>query len=624
MQEWNKDEVSSDLDMRYVAFQVGDALLDLVFCPKKIEADYASCQEGVLIDRFHPKGVEVLRHTAAHVLAQAVKRLYPSTQIAVGPVIEEGFFYDFLTEKPFQPSDLSLIEAEMHRIVCENFLICRKHWSKEEAIEYFLNQNEPFKAKIIQDLPKDEVLSVYVQGEFVDLCRGPHCPSTGYLKNGFKLLRVSGSYWRGDSQGQPLQRIYGTAWAERKDLESYLYRIQEAEKRDHRKIGKSMDLYHFQDEAPGCVFWHPYGWTVYRLLQEYIRERLGDDYKEVNTPQLVRQSLWKASGHWDQYHENMFVLDDDGSVFSLKPMNCPCHVQIFNQGIKSYKELPLRFSEFGSCHRNEPSGALSGLMRARNFIQDDAHIFCTPDQISDETEKFCYILKNIYTDLGFDDVLVRFATRPKKRLGDDSIWDKAEESLRKGAEKSNLSYTLHPGEGAFYGPKLEFALKDSLGRLWQCGTLQVDFVLPERLKAYYIDACGDQKPVVILHRAVLGSFERFIGVMLEHYAGRLPFWLAPVQIVVCSISQKAQDYAVRVWEQLKEAGIRVELDCKNEKISNKIRYHSVRKVASIGIVGLKEASSGCINLRIGQSEQTLTVSSVLDIFQEAVLKKKVL
>ncbi|PPE06920.1 threonine--tRNA ligase [Holospora curviuscula] len=602
-----------DLDMRYVACQVGTMLVDLTLH-----------QEGALVERWHPKGLEVLRHTAAHVLAQAVKRLYPDTQVTIGPVIEEGFYYDFLTDRSFQPSDLLRIEAEMHQIVSENLPIQRSEWSEAQAISYFLNRNEPFKAQIIRDLPKEGALFIYTQGEFIDLCRGPHCPSTGYLKDAFKLLRVSGAYWRGDAKGQPLQRIYGTAWAEKKDLEAYLYRIEEAEKRDHRKIGKAMDLYHFQDLAPGCIFWHPYGWRLHLLLQEYIRERLGGDYREVNTPQLVSRSLWQASGHWDQYHENMFVLGDLGNEFALKPMNCPCHVQIFNQGTKSYKELPLRFSEFGSCHRNEPSGALSGLMRARNFVQDDAHIFCTPEQISSETQKFCHLLHSVYSDLGFHDVLVRFATRPEKRLGDDTLWDQAEESLKEGAEKSHLNYTLHPGEGAFYGPKLEFTLKDSLGRLWQCGTLQVDFVLPGRLGAFYVDSGGKQKPTVMLHRAILGSFERFMGIMLEHYSGKLPLWLAPVQLVICSISEKAENYSLQVLERFKNAGFRVELDCRNEKISNKIRHHSLRKVGCIGILGLKEASQDSVNLRIGQNEEVMTISDAIDRLKEVIFKKSIL
>ena len=615
MQESNKQRDIPDLEMRWVARKMGPLVVDLL----PYEA-----QEGEYVERYHPNGLEVLRHTAAHVLAQAVKRLYPETQVAIGPVIEEGFYYDFLTQNPFQSSDLLRIEEEMHRIVSENLTIKRSQWSEAEAVDYFLSRNEVFKAQIIRELPKEEVLSVYTQGEFIDLCRGPHCPSTGYLKDAFKLLRVSGAYWRGDSTQQPLQRIYGTAWAEKKDLDAYLYRIEEAEKRDHRKIGKVMDLYHFQDIAPGCVFWHPYGWTLHCLLQEYIRARLGEDYKEVNTPQLVSRTLWKASGHWDQYHENMFVLGELGGEFALKPMNCPCHVQIFNQGIKSYKDLPLRFSEFGSCHRNEPSGALSGLMRARNFVQDDAHIFCTPEQISSETQKFCHLLQNTYKDLGFHDVMVRFATRPEKRLGDDALWDQAEESLRQGAKQSNLQYTLYPGEGAFYGPKLEFVLKDSLGRLWQCGTLQVDFVLPQRLEAFYIDSSGAQRPTVMLHRAILGSFERFIGILLEHYAGRMPLWLAPVQIVVCSISEKAQDYAAQVVREFKKAGFRAELDDRNEKIGNKIRHHSLRKVGCIGIVGLKEVSQGRINIRMTKNEETMTVLQALDMLKEVVLKKGVL
>lgn len=604
---------TQDVYMQYVACQEGNRICDIAFR-----------NQGELVDRVTPQGLEVLRHTAAHVLAQAVKRLYPSAQVTIGPVIEDGFYYDFLTEKPFQEVDLTLIEKEMHRIVQENFPIQRSEWSKENAIAYFLDRGEPFKAQIVRDLPDDVPISVYAQGEFTDLCRGPHCPSTGYLKDAFKIRKLSGSYWRGDSKGQPLQRIYGTAWATKEDLDAYMYRIAEAERRDHRKMGRAMDLFHFQEEAPGCVFWHPYGWTLYRILQDYLRERLERDYQEVNTPQLVSKSLWQASGHWEQYHENMFALTYHDTDFALKPMNCPCHVQIFNQGIKSYKDLPLRLAEFGSCHRNEPSGALSGLMRVRNFTQDDAHIFCTAEHIASETEQFCALLQSVYSDLGFTDFIVRFATRPSKRLGDDTLWDRAEESLREGADRAKLVYELHPGEGAFYGPKLEFVLKDSLGRLWQCGTLQVDFVLPERLKAGYIDHEGTQKSVVMLHRAILGSIERFMGVLLEHYAGRLPLWLAPVQVVVCSISEKAQAYAQEVYTAFNQAGLRVECDIHNEKIGHKIRQHTLRKVGCIAVVGVKEADGNRVNLRIGEKEISVSMDQAILMLQECVNNKVVL
>ena len=599
--------------MRYVACHKDGKIYDL-----------ESNASDVLVDRSSKEGLEVLRHTAAHVMAQAVKRLYPNAQVTIGPVIEDGFYYDFLPEKPFQEADLAQIELEMQRIVRENFPIHRHEWSEAQAVSYFLERAEPFKAQIVRDLPKDGPISVYSQGEFIDLCRGPHCPSTGFLKDGFKLLRVSGSYWKGDSKGQPLQRIYGTAWASKEELEAYLYRIAEAEKRDHRKVAKAMDLFHVQEEAPGCIFWHPYGWTLYRTLQEYIRERLKGTYQEVNTPQLVSQSLWQASGHWDQYHENMFALEHNDVHFALKPMNCPCHVQIFNQGIKSYKDLPLRLAEFGSCHRNEPSGALSGLMRVRNFIQDDAHIFCTPEHITSETQQFCALLQSVYRDLGFTEFLIRFATRPDKRLGTDEVWDAAEQSLTKGAEQAELAYELHPGEGAFYGPKLEFVLKDSLGRLWQCGTLQVDFVLPQRLGASYIDAQGEQRPVVMLHRAILGSLERFMGVVLEHYAGRLPLWLAPVQTIVCSISEKAEAYAKKVRDHFEAAGIRVECDTENEKIGHKIRQHTLRKVGCIAVVGLKEAESETVNIRIGEKEQLVSIVEAISMLKNAIDQKIVL
>jgi len=559
--------------------------------------------------------LELLRHDAAHVMAQAVQELFPGTQVTIGPTIEDGFYYDFARDEPFTPEDLEAIEARMREIVDRDEPIRREVWDRMEAIAFFKQKGEHYKAQIIEALPAEEEISIYRQGDWLDLCRGPHLPSTGRLGKAFKLMKLAGAYWRGDSRNEQLQRIYGTAWADDKQLAAYLHRLEEAERRDHRRLGREMDLYHFQEEAVGSVFWHPKGWTLYRVCEAYMRSRLrAGGYVEVKTPQLVDRALWEASGHWEKFRENMFTAEAEEHVLALKPMNCPCHVQIFRQGLKSYRDLPLRMAEFGSCHRNEASGAIHGLMRVRAFTQDDAHIFCTEDQINSEAKAFCDLLMSVYKDFGFEDVVIKFADRPPVRAGTDAIWDKAEQALRSAVGQAGLSYVLNPGDGAFYGPKLDFALRDAIGREWQCGTLQVDFVLPERLDASYVGEDGEKHRPVMLHRAILGSFERFIGVLIEHYAGRLPMWLAPVQAVVATITSDADAYAGDVRERLAAAGLRAEVDLRNEKIGYKVREHSLAKVPVIVVVGRREAEERTVALRRlgGAAQETLALDKALD------------
>lgn len=560
-----------------------------------------------IITRKHPDALEIIRHDVAHLLAEAAKELYgDELQVTIGPAIENGFYYDFAREKPFTPEDLEKLEKRMLEIVDRDEAIRREVWDRDEAIEFFKKQGEHYKAEIISDLPAGEEISLYRQGDFIDLCRGPHAPSTKKVGKSFKLLKLAGAYWRGNSDNEMLQRVYGTAWADDKQLKDYLFQLEEAEKRDHRRLGKEMNLFHIQEEAVGSVFWHPKGWSLYQSVQKYLRKKLDQaDYVEVNTPELVDRKLWEASGHWEKFRENMFTVKaDEDRTLAIKPMNCPCHVQIFNQGSKSYRDLPLRMAEFGSCHRNEPSGALHGLMRVRRFVQDDAHIFCTEDQITSETKAFCDLLLSIYKDFGFTDVVVKFSDRPEVRAGDDSTWDKAEGALRKAIETVGIPYTMNPGEGAFYGPKLEFVLRDAIGRDWQCGTLQVDFVLPERLDASYVGEDGKKHRPVMLHRAIFGSFERFIGVLIEHYGGKFPLWLAPTQVVVTTITSDADAYGQQVFKKLKDMGFRSEIDLRNEKISYKIREHSVAKVPYIFVVGKKEAENETVAVRIlGDKEQ---------------------
>jgi len=548
----------------------------------------------------------LLRHDCAHVMAEAVLELFPETQVTIGPAIENGFYYDFHRATAFSEDDLAAIEKRMHEIVDRDEAIVRRVWSRDEAIAFYQKNNEPFKVELVEAIPADETVTFYQQGKFIDLCRGPHAPSTGKIGHAFKLMKVAGAYWRGDSNRPMLQRIYGTAWTSEKDLTAYLTMLEEAEKRDHRKLGKQLGLFHLQEEAAGSVFWHAKGWILYREIEAYVRRRLdAAGYSEVKTPQLVDRSLWEASGHWEKFGENMFTAQsEDERTLALKPMNCPCHVQIFRQGIKSYRDLPLRMAEFGSCHRNEPSGALHGIMRVRAFTQDDAHIFCTEDQITEESVKFCALLQSIYADFGFDDVRVKFSDRPEVRAGDDATWDRAEAALTDATHAAGLDTVLNPGEGAFYGPKLEFVLRDAIGRDWQCGTLQVDFVLPDRLDAEYVGEDGNRHRPVMLHRAILGSMERWIGILIEQYSGRMPAWLAPVQIVVASITDSANAYAREVAAAAAAAGLRVETDLRNEKISYKVREHSVMKVPFILAVGGREAEAGTVALRrLGSNDQ---------------------
>ncbi len=552
------------------------------------------------------QALALLRHDCAHVMAEAVLELFPETQVTIGPAIENGFYYDFHRETAFSEDDLATIEKRMHEIVDRDEPIIRNVWTRDEAVAFYKKNNEPFKIELVEAIPADQTVTFYQQGDFIDLCRGPHLPSTGKLGHAFKLMKVAGAYWRGDSTRPMLQRIYGTAWVTEKDLAAYLHMLEEAEKRDHRKLGRQLGLFHLQEEAAGSVFWHAKGWVLYREIEAYVRRRLdAAGYSEVKTPQLVDRSLWEASGHWEKFGENMFTAQsEDERTLALKPMNCPCHVQIFRQGIKSYRDLPLRMAEFGSCHRNEPSGALHGIMRVRAFTQDDAHIFCTEDQITAESVKFCSLLQSIYADFGFHDVRVKFSDRPEVRAGDDATWDRAEAALTDATKAAKLDTILNPGEGAFYGPKLEFVLRDAIGRDWQCGTLQVDFVLPDRLDAEYVGEDGNRHRPVMLHRAILGSMERWIGILIEQYAGRMPAWLAPVQIVVASITDQANDYAREVADAAAALGLRVETDLRNEKISYKVREHSVMKVPFILAVGGREAEAGTIALRrLGSNEQ---------------------
>ena len=530
--------------------------------------------------------LDLIRHDAAHIMAEAVLELFPETQVTIGPSIENGFYYDFYREKKFNLSDLEIIEKRMHEIVDRDEEIIREVWSRKQALDFFKKNNEKFKVELVDAIPDKEIVTFYRQGNFIDLCRGPHAPSTKKLGHSFKLTKLAGSYWRGDSKNAVLQRIYGTAFLNEKDLKNHLLMIEEAEKRDHRKIGKELDLFHLQEEAVGSVFWHKKGWSIFLEIEAYMRRKLKKTYEEVKTPQVIDRSLWEKSGHWDKFQEHMFMAKgDDEKTLALKPMNCPGHVQIYKQGLKSYKDLPIRMSEFGSCHRNEPSGALHGIMRVRQFTQDDAHIFCMNSQITDECVKFCELLQQIYKDFGFAGLKVKFSDRPEVRAGDDTTWDKAEDALLTAVKAANISFTLNPGEGAFYGPKLEFVLTDAIGRDWQCGTLQVDFVLPERLGAFYVDADGQKKHPVMLHRAILGSLERWIGILIEQYSGRMPLWLAPTQVVICSIVDSVNDYVGEIKKSLDQSSIRNEIDTRNEKIGYKIREHSKNAVPIILVVG---------------------------------------
>lgn len=577
----------------------------------------------VIITEKQEESLEVIRHSTAHLLAQAVKSLFPSAQVTIGPVIEDGFYYDFAFDRPFTPEDLEQIEAKMTELAKANFPITRRELPRDEAIKYFKSIGEEYKAKIIADIPASEVLSLYKQGDFEDLCRGPHVPATGFLK-AFKLTKVAGAYWRGDSNNEMLQRIYGTAWADKKALAEYLFRIEEAEKRDHRKLGKALELFHFQDIAPGMVFWHPKGWTIYQELERYMRSRLADfGYQEIKTPQLVDRVLWEKSGHWENFRDEMFVTETDNRFYAVKPMNCPCHVQVYNQGLKSYRDLPLRFSEFGNCHRCEPSGSLHGLMRVRNMVQDDAHIFCTEDQIQSEVDMMLQLVQSVYADFGFSEIKYRLALRPEKRVGSDAVWDKAEAALKQAMTDRGIEWVDAPGEGAFYGPKIECSLADCLGRIWQCGTIQVDFSMPGRLEASYIAEDGSKQTPVMVHRAILGSFERFMGILIEHYAGKLPLWLSPVQAVVLTISEKQNEYAEKVTQSLQKRGIRANFDLRNEKIGFKIREHTLQKVPYLLVIGDKEVESGqvAVRSREGVDLGVMTIDTICDTLTQEIAHK---
>jgi len=596
------DQSVSVLD---VAFDIGPGLAKATFAGKVngnlVDASFLIDQDSTLsiITGRDEEALELLRHDAAHVMAQATQELYPGTQVTIGPSIEDGFYYDFYREKAFTPDDLIKIEARMHEIVKRDLPIVREVFNREDAKQLFADLGETYKVEIIEDIiPEGEEVTIYRQGDWFDVCRGPHLPSTGKLGNGFKLMKLAGAYWRGDSNNVMLQRVYGTAWANKKDLKLHLHRIAEAEKRDHRKLGRALNMFHTQEEAPGMIFWHDRGWQLYLNIQNYIRAQLKEhDYQEIHTPQIVDRSLWEKSGHWDKYQDMMFTTSSESRDYAVKPMNCPCHVQVYNQGLKSYRDLPLRLAEFGSCHRNEPSGTLHGLMRVRNFVQDDAHIFCTEDQIQSEVSSFIDLVFKVYKDFGFDDVIVALSTRPDQRVGEDELWDKAENALQQSLENKGLEWKLQPGDGAFYGPKIDFSLKDCLGRVWQCGTIQVDFSMPGRLDAKYIAEDGSKQIPVMLHRAILGSIERFIGILTEEFEGKFPLWLSPVQAVVINITDKQADYAKNIEKMLKKQQIRVISDLRNEKIGFKIREHTLQRIPYMLVIGDREMDEGKIAVR---------------------------
>jgi len=607
--------IGAGLARAALAGRVNGKLVDTSY---RIEND---AEVAIVTDR-DADGLEIIRHSTAHLLAHAVKELFPDAQVTIGPVIEEGFYYDFAYKTPFTPEDLVAIEGRMAEIAKRDIKVERQVMPREAAVQLFREMGEQYKAEIIASIPDAEAISLYKQDSFIDLCRGPHVPSTGKLKV-FKLMKVAGAYWRGDSSNEMLQRIYGTAWAKKDDQDAYLHRLEEAEKRDHRRLGRSLDLFHLQDEAPGMVFWHPKGWVIWQVVEQHMRRvQRENGYLELKTPQVIDVSLWKRSGHWDNFRENMFFTESESRNYAVKPMNCPGHLQVFNQGIKSYRDLPLRLAEFGSCHRNEPSGALHGLMRARGFVQDDAHIFCTEAQIESEVMCFIDLLQRVYADFGFNEILVKFATRPPKRVGADQVWDRAEAALKTALDAKGLSWQLNPGEGAFYGPKIEFSLKDSLGRVWQCGTMQLDFSMPGRLGAEYVAVDNTRQVPVMLHRAILGSFERFIGILIEHFAGAMPVWLAPVQAIVMNISEHQADYARTVAKSLREAGFRVESDLRNEKISYKIREHSLQKLPYQVVVGDKEVAAEMVAVRSRQGTDLgqMPIAALIDRLQSEAAK----
>ena len=569
------------------------------------------------------EGLEIIRHSFAHLLGHAVKQLYPEAKMAIGPVIEDGFYYDISYKDTFTPIDLEKIEKRIKELIDKDYDVEVEVVSPKKATQVFSERGETFKLDIIKNIPKDEIIKLYKHEEYIDMCRGPHVPNTRHLR-AFKLMKVSGAYWRGDSNNEMLQRIYGTAWKNSKELKEYINRIEEAEKRDHRKLGKKLSLFHFQEEAPGMIFWHPNGWTIYRVLQDFIRETISKyDYQELKSPQIVCRSLWEKSGHWDKFKEDMFTTTSENKEYAIKPMNCPCHVQVFNQGLKSYRDLPIRLSEFGSCHRNEPSGALHGLMRVRNFVQDDGHIFCTNEQIQEEVQGFIDLVFEVYKAFGFNSILIKLSTRPEKRVGSDDVWDKSEKALSDALDSKGLDWSLLPGEGAFYGPKIEFSLKDCLNRVWQCGTIQVDFSMPERLNSSYIDVDGKKQPPVMLHRAILGSFERFIGILIENYSGNLPIWLCPLQIVVMGITDRNNDACLETKSKLINYGFRASVDTRNEKVGFKIREHTMQRIPFLIIIGDKEEENNEISVRTreGKDLGKMTLEKFKFIMDESISKK---
>jgi threonyl-tRNA synthetase len=609
-----------------VALSIGAGLARAALAGKVdgqlVDTSHLIAQDAVLaiITDKDAEGIEIIRHSTAHLLAYAVKELFPDAQVTIGPVIEKGFFYDFSYHRPFTPEDLGAIEKRMAELAKQDLPVTRKVLPRDEAVSYFKNINEHYKAEIIASIPAGEDVSLYTEGNFTDLCRGPHVPSTGKLKV-FKLMKLAGAYWRGDSKNEMLQRIYGTAWAKKEELDAYLHQLEEAEKRDHRKLGKQLELFHMQDSSPGMVFWHPKGWTLWQEVEQYMRRKFREhDYQEVRTPTIMDRTLWEKSGHWENYHDNMFTTASENRDYAVKPMNCPGHVQIFNHGLHSYRDLPLRLAEFGSCHRNETSGSLHGLMRVRGFTQDDAHIFCTENQVQPEVSKFIVMLNEVYRDFGFNEVLVKLSTRPVKRVGSDETWDKAEAGLASALKQNGLAYDVQPGEGAFYGPKVEFTLKDSLGRLWQCGTIQLDFNLPVRLGAEFVDEDNSRKPPVMLHRAILGSMERFIGILIEHHAGAFPLWLSPIQLVLMNISQAQEEYVTQIAQKLRAAGLRIQLDLRNEKITYKIREHSLQKLPYQLIMGDKEVAGSLVAVRTRSGEDLgqMTLEALLQRLQTEI------
>jgi threonyl-tRNA synthetase len=622
----SRREFSEPVSIADIAADIGPGLAKAAIAgkvdDKLVDTSYVVANDAQIsiVTAKDEDGIEVIRHSTAHLLAQAVKDLFPDAQVTIGPVIEDGFYYDFSYKRGFTDEDLAAIEKRMKELAKKGEAVERTVMKREEAVDFFRGMGEEYKAEIIESIPRGEDISLYRQGEFIDLCRGPHVPNINHLK-AFKLMKVAGAYWRGDSDNEMLQRIYGTAWGNKDALKEYLHRLEEAEKRDHRKLGRKLDLFHTQEEAPGMIFWHDRGWTVYRLVVDYIRKILRDnDYQEVHTPQMADRSLWEKSGHWDKFRDDMFTTHSENRDYAIKPMNCPCHVQIFNQGLRSYRDLPLRMAEFGSCHRNEPSGTLHGLMRLRNFVQDDAHIFCTDEQIQDEVSSFIDLLYQVYADFGFTDIIIKLSTRPEQRVGSDEVWDEAEHALERALNDKGLDWDLQPGEGAFYGPKIEFSLKDSIGRVWQCGTIQVDFSMPGRLGAHYVAEDSSKQVPVMLHRAILGSLERFIGILIEEHAGSLPAWLAPVQVMVLPIAEGQAEYAREVEKSLKNQGFRVESDLRNEKIGYKIREHTMQRTPYLLVVGQRETGERtvAVRTRAGEDKGSMTLEAFADILAKDI------